>query len=914
MAVVDEPSEEAISLFCDITGLPRTEAITRLKVNNNDIQRASEEYFEDPDRRKYKWDESQFSMGRQGEAGDEGISFNVQGPDELPPTDYQNTAAPTRPPSRVNNRSPFGAPTNAAEEDAHLKRALAESAAESGIPPPQEVGIITDESNPKYFGPANRSEYETEQWAMVPTKATVDTAKAEPSPSQRKRDPNAPAFLCQTKDHRVGAILSIYHKIPLVRNILLQCGRPAHNYGHNSEWWKGQPILAHEHLAAMKRGDLLWGDDAHPEFAEELHRLMAFLDNTERSYGTVDTLVETKAVDPNYGAWVADVEDALFDAIKEGANENPACDLAPMTTMGAVVSCDEPHASESRTEGGRNADSWGDDEQDNEQDNPFIFLDIQLEEEHYELVKTLYDALDHLFWSHALSLDHSFPENAKFAVLSKPPEVITIRLGSSGLVGPCEIPPVLYADRYMSDRKHTALHLQKQLRALKSMQRLCWAAMELKRRCRAGDSCVKLHGLGHPHDNILCYCAIIEFCKQGMQRQVRTAQWRYFFEPLERGVDISLTDLESIQAWSGPYTLEADEEARMETFKRIIDGSEREMEKVLKDMQELDEESEEYIEMMDVVRKRLTCQEHEVDDVFVSRSTPQYRPEYWNPTRKYSLRGVALSRELAYVSVREEVELMDIDAGEPMSKDQWWKIGYAASDASPVKTERVTLEHVLCEAETGSKFPILIYASEAAMEAKPIPLSDALRMFVRADNRSFQQELAQEQQNQEPNPPQPQDPAPSGVTVGNLSYIAVSSPSKRKHSIGSSVATGGSSRDDLNDVDLTFDDHDRFPDQHIPDAHYQTPPDASVQSTKPLGGIVESLAKCQTGEAESRAEYGGQEGIGAFTSNPPALIKSPEMQERVGGSTPFLARPGPTTQSGPVDMMDIDMEVDSHEG
>ncbi|KAL7625306.1 hypothetical protein AAE478_004522 [Parahypoxylon ruwenzoriense] len=927
MAAVGDPSENDISLFCDITGLPRAEVITRLKANNNDIQRATEEYFEDPGSQKvsypigseftvhttahtsllqYKWDESQFSMGRDGETNEAGISFNIQGPDELPPTGYRNDVAPTRPPSRASSRSPFGAPINAAEEDANLKRALAESAAESGIPPPQEAGIVDNETNLKYFGPANRPEYEVEQWAMVPTKAIVDAAKSDPVPSSRKRDPDAPAFLRQTKDHRVGSILSIYHKIPLVRNILLQCGTPANNYGHNSEWWKGQPILKQEHLAAMARGEEVWGDEGYPEFAQELHRLMAFLDKTERSYGTVDSLVETKAIDPSHGAWMPDVEDRLFDAIREGASENPACDLGPMTTIGTLVPCAELQSDAAQLEEGGDIDGAVDEDQD----SPFIFLDIQLDEEQYGCVKTLYDALDHLLWSHALSLDRSFPENANYAVLSKAPEVITIRFGSAGLVGPCEIPDVLYVDRYMRDRKHISLHFQKQLRTLKSLQRLCWAAMEVRRRCRDTDSCVKLHGVEHPHDNIFCYCAIIEFCKKGMQRQVRAAQWRYYFERMDKGIGISLADLENIQTWSGPYTLLPEEEERIEKFKRIIDGCEKEIEKVLKDMQELEEELEEYVEMMEVVRKRLTCPEHEADDFSVSRSTPQYRPEYWNPTQKYSLRGVALSNELAYVCIREDTEPMDVD-GESTSKDQWWKIGYTASDASPVKTEKVTLENVLHEAGTGSRIPIFVYASEAAMEAEPIPLSDTLRMFVRADNRSFQQELAQEEQNQE-HASSPQHLPPSDIAIENPLHVTVSSRCKRKHSIGSSMATAGSSRDGLDDVDLIFDDPDVLPDYQGPSIYGQEPARGSPQSNK-LGDIVESLAKCQTREAESRIEYSSMEEMRTFNSSSPAPIKSPEMQERTGGSAPFLSRPGYTSQSGPVDMMDIDLDVEHHE-
>ncbi|KAF3069114.1 hypothetical protein GL218_08236 [Daldinia childiae] len=914
MATTGEPTEESITLFCDITDLPRNEAITRLKANNNDLQRATEEYFEDPDSQKYKWDESQFSMDRHGEATGSGICAVFI----CLVASYQNNTAPTRPPSRANNTSSFGAPANAAEEDANLERALAESAAESGIQR-QEAGIIDNETNLKYFGPANRPEYDTEQWAMVPTKTSIDAVKADPTPSHRKRDPEAPTFLRQTKDHRVGFILSIYHKIPAVRNILLQCGNPAKNYGHNSEWWKGQPILKHEHLAAMARGESIWGDEAHPEFSEELHRLMAFLDKTERSYGTVDGLIDTKAIDPSFGSWMPDVEDKLFEAIKEEAPSNPACDLEPMTTMGTVLSCAPVQSEELLPEG--DADSWGDEEQD----TPFIFLDLALDHEQYQWVNTFYDALDNLLWTHALALDHSFPEDSNYAVLSKPAEIMTIRLNGTGLVKPCEVPAVLYVDRYMRDRKDLGLKFQTYMRLAKKKLRLYDLLEASLVRCH-GQHCQKVNGLGNgPHDLFACLNGIMKHSERMMQSQIRAAQWRYHYDRMEEGLGLGLGDLYDIHTWSGPYTFLPEEEERMKKWTSVVDECREKLEELKTDLANLVEAKKAYYDSMRVISKRLTCQEHEVDDEeYVFRSTTAYHPEYWNPTHKYTLRGVALTNELAYVCVRQGGDSMEVDGG-PASLDQWWKIGYSSGETNPIKTEKAILEDVLHAAGTESKYPIFIYASEAAMEAKPLPLSDALRMFVRADNRSFQQELAQEQ-----SPEQLQNPdlPGTGITAENLSYVPNIKTIKRKHSIGSSVATRGSSRDDLDDVDLIFDNPDQFPTYPALGNYYEPVASSSPQSKK-LGGIVESLANCRTNENEPTGsggwvtneqehfsemqpsmEHSNMEEMQTFDSD---TSKPPEMQERTGGPAPFLTRSSHETQSGPIDMMDIDLDVEHHE-
>lgn len=92
---------------------------------------------------------------------------------------------------------------------------------------------------------------------------------------------------------------------------------------------------------------------------------------------------------------------------------------------------------------------------------------------------------------------------------------------------------------------------------------------------------------------------------------------------------------------------------------------------------------------MEVLGKRLTCQESEADDSsFVFSADPDaYRSEYWNPTAKYMLRGVALTPELAYVCVREPAGLIQVDDAATAPKDQWWKITHTAEDNVPPKVE-----------------------------------------------------------------------------------------------------------------------------------------------------------------------------------------------------------------------------------
>jgi hypothetical protein len=213
------------------------------------------------------------------------------------------------------------------------------------------------------------------------------------------------------------------------------------------------------------------------------------------------------------------------------------------------------------------------------------------------------------------------------------------------------------------------------------------------------------------------------------------------------------------------------------------------------------------------------------------------------------------------------------------------------------------------------------------MNAAPASLPDALRvrvnlpdfpnqaanirqMFVRADNRSFQQELAQQGSQEQT----PQELAPFAVTNEALSQVPASPAAKRKHSTSSSVATNGSTRSDLADIDLTFSDEPREID--LPTMAHREFATGSPRANK-MGDIVESLANCRTNENESPvlgdAKPDPKEGNAPdmrMLDSEASTPKGPEMAERAGGSVPFFHRSsskGPP-QCGPIDLMDMDLD------
>ena len=94
--------------------------------------------------------------------------------------------------------------------------------------------------------------------------------------------------------------------------------------------------------------------------------------------------------------------------------------------------------------------------------------------------------------------------------------------------------------------------------------------------------------------------------------------------------------------------------------------------------------------------------------------------------------------------------------------------------------------------------PILVYATDAAMQAEPAELSEALRMFVKHDNRLFKQELIQE------TPPREDRKRASEAghgENGGPSGIPAGSPPKRhqRESSIDSIATNRASMGDVSD-------------------------------------------------------------------------------------------------------------------
>lgn len=408
---------------------------------------------------------------------------------------------------------PTGAPANQQEEDAQLQQALAASMNPSGMhtpqpntnglslppqlpppPPPQESGVT---SNGGYFGPANRPDYDPDQWAMVPLRLR----QTDPRPVSRQRAPGNPAFLRNrsedtTNRHRVGGILTILHSIPAARNALLQLGTvPEYGYGSNNEWWKGQKILPPE-LQARSEQTGLGVESLLPPWSDELHRLIAFLDSTERAYGTADILARCKPPGVE-DRW--DSEKEFFDsylAMLKANNDDNWDDL----TLGVK-----------RSLYGTTTDSP-------EQPESIIYC----EDVDYATGR-LYGSLDNAFWMDRNTSLESL-NGAQYVTISKLPEVVIIGLrGSQGLQAAIDIPETIYLDRYLASNREKIDELQADRAKLAYALHKCEREEERLTRWINKET-------GTVVDRRTMITDSIERCKNHIQRVKTRASWRNFQE------------------------------------------------------------------------------------------------------------------------------------------------------------------------------------------------------------------------------------------------------------------------------------------------------------------------------------------------------------------------------------------------
>lgn len=280
----------------------------------------------------------------------------------------------------------------------------------------QESGVVGNINT--VFGPATQSHYEASQWAIVPTATEVI---ADPLPSQRQREEGQPAILKPSPNfNHLQSLIPILHSIPQFRNALLSPGVVGTEYWVGEDWWRGiaspsaRIIDESKGLAETHGLDILY----------EAQRLMAFLDNTDRIYGSVNALLNMDAWKESRPTGLEDDDDDLlkFLLLWGFAFQAQVPDADLNGALRSVVNVAGQHVENFILDGTVTRNS----------SRPDI---------------SVYDVLDETLFSGSNGSAH----------LIDPSNVLILRLTSSRTNASdlgCRVPATLYADRYLEKNKH----------------------------------------------------------------------------------------------------------------------------------------------------------------------------------------------------------------------------------------------------------------------------------------------------------------------------------------------------------------------------------------------------------------------------------------------------------------------------
>ena len=265
-----------------------------------------------------------------------------------------------------------------------------------------------------YFGPPSQTHYESEKWAMTLPEAHTQEIVLNPEPFDRKRKAGTPAFFRPSSSgHGLPAFIKILHEIPMAREALLNGSYTLGDYGRETDWWDGTPVKVLRVVNADEDGE----DTGLDDVIYEIQRLMAFLEKTERAYGSTDALTGLHQM----SAYPSDIY-ATYLKLWRDATQSSAKNVSlsnMFVSRGVRRQSVEPREQE------------------------FFCLSIKVDSEVGGRGMTLYDAIDDVLWAGA--------EDAE-VFLDKVGDVLTLEIDNqcanvSGLgIG---IPAIWYADRYL---------------------------------------------------------------------------------------------------------------------------------------------------------------------------------------------------------------------------------------------------------------------------------------------------------------------------------------------------------------------------------------------------------------------------------------------------------------------------------
>ena len=283
----------------------------------------------------------------------------------------------------------------------------------------QDAGI-SDASGP-YFGPAKRAHYEQKNWTMIAPRTHTKEIWLDPEPNDRKRESDAPSFLKPSVHQtKLAALLTVLNSVPIAREALLNREILNPNYGYHEDWWKGTAIRFNK-IVDPANDDRV---DDRLEVIFEIQRLMAFLQDTNRAYASVEPLEKSRGFT---GLAKADVITKFFELwrtiVVRLAPTNPLLD-AFRSTVTTIDSMD-PQAAYER---------------------PIDVIELTIDNYLADQGFSLYDVIDDTIWS---GLDEERLNDRFFSEIADVVIIEASRNTEQGSGLGVKIPSTLYFDRYL---------------------------------------------------------------------------------------------------------------------------------------------------------------------------------------------------------------------------------------------------------------------------------------------------------------------------------------------------------------------------------------------------------------------------------------------------------------------------------
>lgn len=528
----------------------------------------------------------------------------------------------------------------------------------------QESGIV--DSAGTQFGPATREYYDTSQWAMTVANPSTVEFIPDPVPSQRRRNNGEPCFIKPLANgDYLPALITILHAIPLACRALLLPENALTNYGYDAGWWQGAPIRLEEIVNL--------DEDEMPDYGEEIiretQRLMAFLECSERSYGSAEALSSMKGFE--YGVSSLDHRaKTLYDKFLVRW-EDAATRLVPeVWTQGSLFRFTASEKADDRIP----------------REDRFWCLEIPLITSGVGRTQTLYDALDEMIWT----IDPNGTSNEEQSISGVSPILVirALQPDSTATGLNMQVPASWFVDRYLTENSL----------ATKVMRRnLAKCHLELQ---SLDDKKRRLTTFVHTKTGkTMDVQTMLEVAKSAFEPAPKVE----LNDEEEGEEDVESSSRRSSNAFDLPELLpKPDVVAQLQS---ISDNIKRKLERLEQEKLKAQQQLEEYAALF--------------------KGPSEYQTQ--NPTHRYDLCGVAIDPRTTFVLHRAKQTLISMSE-EPTPQNQWWKFNYTND---PIITkEKVTEDEVLNFASCSGREVMLVYASKEAVQDRDFSIPDSLKVSI----------------------------------------------------------------------------------------------------------------------------------------------------------------------------------------